>query len=149
MYNRKSVYCDLFFIMKGKQKTVIKSLPLDAFRTLSTLANKVILKIKHNFCCKMFKVHNKKFLSQYLNQRFPLRKLLSKLRFVMKNARQKKLRSTEQASCHEKSSVKIKRKKIKFSSENISLNMHRLPRPISNPRFLFQYPTRLIFQITC
>lgn len=65
MYNRKSVYCDRFFIMKGKQKTVIKSLPLDAFRTLSTLANEVILKIKHNFCCKMFKVHNKKFLSQY------------------------------------------------------------------------------------
>ena len=51
--------------MKGKQKTVIKSLPLDALRTVSTLVNKVILKTKHNFCCKMFKVHNKKCLSQY------------------------------------------------------------------------------------
>ena len=38
---------------------------MDAFRTLSTLVNKVILKIKHNFCYKMFKVHNKKCLSQY------------------------------------------------------------------------------------
>ena len=61
--------------------------------------------------------------------------------------RQQKLQSMVQAACYEKHKVNIERNNKTPLQE--CWNTCRFPRPTSNPRFWFQYPTCLITQTLC